>query len=221
VESCNAGDIYDLGDTDKKYFEATLYNELSYSATPTWRSCDYGYVPTACDLAVLSLEAVMFPEKLRFESILGPRLEAPLCDPENATNIEQCSAQCMQFIDEVVESCDMPGEAMFAPSESDPFSPGPALNQPTLWEFPKSSSQFGWNPATAFVSSFALSGACYDYCAASVMALAPFEEPSTATPSLIPGGEPTVAITTSGSTIMMVSQKFLAVFVFLLFCFSP
>lgn len=95
-----------------------------------WKSCDYGYSPTACDEALGALDRSRFP--------FGEW--AADCDKE--MNVNACSPGCVILIEAVVEHCDRPDSAKFAPN-------GGYLDETHTvveWESPKSMQWLGFDP---------------------------------------------------------------------------
>ena len=104
---------------------------------PLWKSCDYGYTPTACDEALGALDRSRFPEDL-WAGVIDA---APVCEKE--ANADACSPECTNLIDAVVEHCDTPAPgAKFAPNV------GYLDETHTLidWKYPKSMQWLGFDP---------------------------------------------------------------------------
>jgi hypothetical protein len=133
LESCQQGvDAY-LG--TEIFEEALLFHDQGpFSFFPHWKSCDYGYEPTECDLAIGALDQSRF-------NLFGTSMST-VCVKDNGENEDQCSPECTALVDAVVEACDKSANAQFAPSAgflSETYRQIP-------WESPKAMEYMGYNP---------------------------------------------------------------------------
>jgi len=140
------------------YQEAVLYH---YQGSK-WKSCNYGYEPTACDEAFGDLKVAILSDAYWFES--APRSVPAVCAVnEGAAADEPCSSDCKIYIDAVVQACDANPDAMFAPS-SEYFEE--ENHQRIAWESPR---------AVQFkeINSPAMSESCWMYYTDSAAAVNP------------------------------------------------
>jgi hypothetical protein len=136
IESCQPGvDVY-LGTQSQGliFEESLLFHEQGpFSFFPHWKSCDYGYEPTECDLAIDALDQSRF-------NLFGT--SPAVCEKDNGENEDQCSPECTALIRAVVEACDKSANAQFAPGGG--FL-GETFRQ-IPWESPKAMNFMGYNP---------------------------------------------------------------------------
>lgn len=111
------------------YQEAVLYHDQGSK----WKSCNYGYEPTACDEAFGDLNVALFSGVDWFAS--SPRSVPAACAVnDGAAADEPCSSDCKVYIDAVVQACDANPDAMFAPSS---FYFLEENHQRIAWESPR------------------------------------------------------------------------------------
>jgi hypothetical protein len=158
IDNCSDGDKYDESDEafdtyGIAYSTPLLYHEHFQTAfSPKWKSCNYGYTPTPCDIAYGTLSVVTFGDAFGY----GP--DPQIIDPsicEKSAN-EACSEDCKLLIDNVAQSCLI--GATFAPSSGYLG----LTNKQTSWEYPKSMEWLGFNP-NKFDIVGTLSSDCWDY----------------------------------------------------------
>ena len=151
-----------VGETlsSEKYQVATLYHEEGYK----WASCDYGYKPTTCDVAIRRLDSARTGEDDWFGN--GPRPTPPVCEHTDASSAQTCPETCRLYIDGVVEQCDAISNAKYSP-------PVTALRRggtSQRWESPKSLEDMGFGTSSIF-SDNRLSDPCWEYYTVSAAAV--------------------------------------------------
>lgn len=137
------------------YHEAVLYNELTTTTlNPVSPSCNFFYNPTQCDLSVNRLSFSRIGDDFK----IGQQWETVGSVCEKSVNADTCSEDCTILLDEVVESCDVPVDATFAPSSG--F--GSKTHKQIEWEFPTSLQNLGFNPFVLDITG-SLSKSCWNY----------------------------------------------------------
>lgn len=132
----------------QKYGVALLYHE-----NKKWDSCDYGFTPTVCELALVELEQNTIDETLR--DPLGEE-EGLVSHCLSASNEGSCTDGCKALLDTIVQECKPP--AQFSPSAG--F--GSQTDTVIDFEGPETMKQLGYQ--TEIESLWGgLSTPCWDY----------------------------------------------------------
>jgi hypothetical protein len=148
IANCSDGDQYVEG---LGYKAALLYHEYFQTTfSPKWKSCNYGYTPTSCDIAYGTLSVVRFGDAYKY----GPQITDTLISCEKTAN-EVCSEDCKALINNVAQSC--PIGAAFSPS----CCYLGLTSAQTSWES-DSMELMGYNP-NKFDILGTLSMDCWDY----------------------------------------------------------
>jgi len=133
------------------YQEAVLYHVEGSK----WKSCNYGYEPTACDKAFDDLKVAQIGEDSWSESV--PRSVPAVCADTDAYTDDDgvdetpCSSDCKTYIDAVVQACDANPDAMFAP---DSLWFEEKNHQRIPWESPKAVQFLDFNSPQMSESCF-------------------------------------------------------------------
>lgn len=155
VENCRKGDVVDNEvNYVVPYQPAFLFHEYHQNQfTSTWASCDFGYEPTLCDLAYGNLD-ISRSSIWIFEQIIENE-DACL----SASNEDECSAECISYIDQVVLHCDSPEQAFFSPNE-DFFERTHTVLE---WNHVESMTRLHFNPLSEDFAYEPLSEPCWQY----------------------------------------------------------
>jgi hypothetical protein len=139
LDNCTPGiDVYqsfEVEDYINVYQEAVLYHLQGYN----WKSCNYGYQPTACDEALDNLKVSILSNSDWYHSAPRPVPAACAVVWDDAGYVandadEPCAADCKIYIDAVVQACDANPDATFAP---DSFYFMEENHQRIPWESPR------------------------------------------------------------------------------------
>mmetsp|Transcript_22077 Transcript_22077/g.33360 ORF Transcript_22077/g.33360 Transcript_22077/m.33360 type:complete len:235 (+) Transcript_22077:20-724(+) len=148
ISDCSEGDSFDDSSllTWPAEPNAFLYHRMYQTIiNPKWKSCNYDYAASTCDIAYGIADMTRFPESM------GPQLV------ENPTacfkdNNEACSPACKAIIDDVKAKCT--AGATYSPKE------GPGANLVRTWQIPQSMTNMKFNPSGNLGS---WSASCWEY----------------------------------------------------------